>query len=128
MTLIDIGRFITVLIIALIILVLIIVLIMMKIMASGMMVMRREDSDTAVPPSNIGPSWAIPPHLVVTNEIIIIIMVFLLNMLVLIITTFCVKLKVLILNFSSVVKNLSYIISSLYIDAHFWQCTPRTFL
>ena len=77
MTLIDIGRFITVLIIvliiALIILVLIIVLIMMKIMASGMMVMRREDSDTAVPPSNIGPSWAIPPHLVVTNEIIIII-------------------------------------------------------
>ena len=62
MTLIDIGRFITVLIIALIILVLIIVLItvliialiilvltivliMMKIMASGMMVMRREDSE-----------------------------------------------------------------------------------
>ena len=91
MTLIDIGRFITVLI-----LVLIIALIMMKIMASGMMVMRREDSDTAVPPSNIGPSWAIPPHLVVTSEIIIIIMVFLLNMLVLMITTFCVKLKVLI--------------------------------
>ena len=104
MTLIDIGRFITVLIIALIILVLIIVLIMMKIMASGIMVMRREDSDTAVPPSNIGPSWAIPPHLVVTSEIIIIIMVFLLNMLVLIITTFCVKLKVLILNFNSIVK------------------------
>ena len=99
MTLIDIGRFITVLI-----LVLIIALIMMKIMASGMMVMRREDSDTAVPPSNIGPSWAIPPHLVVTSEIIIIIMVFLLNMLVLIITTFCVKLKVLILNFNSIVK------------------------
>ena len=72
---------ITVLIIALIILVLIIVLIMMKIMASGMMVMRREDSDTAVPPSNIGPSWAIPPHLVVTSEIIIIIMVIVLNML-----------------------------------------------
>ena len=109
MTLIDIGRFITVLIIvliiALIILVLIIVLIMMKIMASGIMVMRREDSDTAVPPSNIGPSWAIPPHLVVTSEIIIIIMVFLLNMLVvLIITTFCAKLKVLILNFNSIVK------------------------
>ena len=82
MTLIDIGRFITVLIIALIILVLIIpILIMMKIMASGMMAMRREDSDTAVPPSNIGPSWAIAPHLVVTSEIIIIIMVFLLNML-----------------------------------------------
>ena len=99
MTLIDIGRFITVLI-----LVLIIALIMMKIMASGMMAMRREDSDTAVPPSNIGPSWAIPPHLVVTSEIIIIIMVFLLNMLVLIITTFCVKLKVLILNFNSIVK------------------------
>ena len=91
MTLIDIGRFITVLIIALIILVLIIpILIMMKIMASGMMAMRREDSDTAVPPSNIGPSWAIPPHLVVTSEIKIIVMVFLLNILVLIITTFCV--------------------------------------
>ena len=105
MTLIDIGRFITVLIIALIILVLIIpILIMMKIMASGMMAMRREDSDTAVPPSNIGPSWAIPPHLVVTSEIKIIVMVFLLNILVLIITTFCVKLKVLILNFNSIVK------------------------
>ena len=58
MTLIDIGRFITVLItaliilvlitvliIALIILLLIIVLTLMKIMASGMMVMRREDSE-----------------------------------------------------------------------------------
>ena len=100
MTLIDIGRFITVLI-----LVLIIALIMMKIMASGMMAMRREDSDTAVPPSNIGPSWAIPPHLVVTSEIIIIIMVFLLNILVLIITTFCAKLKVLILNFNSIIKS-----------------------
>ena len=76
----------------------------MKMIASGMMMMRRKDSDTAVPPSNIGPSWAIPPHLVVTSEIIIIIMVIALNMLLLIITTFCVKLKVLSLDFNSVVK------------------------